>query len=56
LIQNFERKFDKNDPDIDTKVKNLSRSLVDQIDLVATVASAFSEFAKLPQKMMKDLI
>ena len=50
LIQNFERKFDKNDPDIDQKVRNLSRSLVDQIDLVATVASAFSEFAKLPPK------
>ena len=50
IIQNFERKFDKNDPDIDVKVKNLSKSLVDQIDLVATVASAFSEFAKLPTK------
>ena len=50
LIQNFERKFDKNDPEIDQKVRNLSRSLVDQIDLVATVASAFSEFAKLPPK------
>lgn len=50
LIQNFERKFDKNDPEIDQKVRNLSRSLVDQIDLVATVASAFSEFAKLLPK------
>lgn len=50
LIQNFVRKFDKNDPEIETKVKKLSRSLVDQIDLVATVASAFSEFAKLPLK------
>ena len=50
LIQNFVRKFDKNDPEIDQKVRNLSRSLVDQIDLVATVASAFSEFAKLPPK------
>ena len=50
LIQNFERKFDKNDPEIDQNVRNLSRSLVDQIDLVATVASAFSEFAKLPPK------
>lgn len=50
LIQNFQRKFDKNDPEIDVKVKNLSVSLVDQIDLVATVASAFSEFAKLPTK------
>lgn len=50
IIQNFERKFDKNDPKIDEKVSNLSKSLVDQIDLVATVASAFSEFAKLPTK------
>ena len=50
LIQNFERKFDKNDPEIDQKVRNLSRSLVDQIDLVATVASAFSEFAKKKKK------
>ena len=50
LIQNFERKFDKNDPKKKKKVRNLSRSLVDQIDLVATVASAFSEFAKLPPK------
>ena len=39
LIQNFERKFDKNDPDID-----------DQIDLMAKVAGAFSEFTKLPEK------
>lgn len=50
IIQNFERKFDKNDPEIDKKISDLSRSLVDQIDLVATVASAFSEFAKLPTK------
>jgi nitrogen fixation/metabolism regulation signal transduction histidine kinase len=50
LIQNFIRKFDKNDPNIETKVKNLGVSLVDQIDLIATVASAFSEFAKLPPK------
>src|SRR5574343_686994 len=50
LIQNFERKFDKNDPEIDQKVHDLSKSLVDQIDLVATVAGAFSEFAKLPTK------
>jgi signal transduction histidine kinase len=50
IIQNFERKFDKNDPNIDKKVSDLSKSLVDQIDLVATVASAFSEFAKLPTK------
>ncbi|MBH1960014.1 MAG: HAMP domain-containing histidine kinase [Flavobacteriia bacterium] len=49
-IQNFERKFDPGDPEIRDKVKHLSRTLVDQIDLVATVASAFSQFAQLPEK------
>lgn len=49
-IQNFERKFDPNDPDVTEKVKKLSKTMVDQIDLIATVASAFSEFAKLPEK------
>lgn len=50
LIQNFERKFDKNDPNIEEKVKKLSASLVDQIDLIAKVSNAFSEFTKLPEK------
>ena len=49
-IQNFERKFDCNDPKIGEKVKTLSKTLVDQIDLVATVANAFSQFAQLPEK------
>lgn len=49
-IQNFERKFDCNDPDIGEKVKALSKSMVHQIDLVATVANAFSQFAQLPEK------
>lgn len=49
-IQNFERKFDHTDPDIHKKVKHLSKTMVDQIDLVATVANAFSQFAQLPEK------
>lgn len=49
-IQNFERKFDPEDPNIREKVNQLSKTMVDQIDLIATVASAFSEFAKLPEK------
>ncbi|MEY8761166.1 PAS domain-containing sensor histidine kinase [Chryseobacterium tongliaoense] len=49
-IQNFERKFDPEDPHIREKVKLMSKTMVDQIDLIATVASAFSEFAKLPEK------
>lgn len=49
-IQNFERKFDPADPKIFDKVKHLSKTMVDQIDLVATVANAFSQFAQLPEK------
>lgn len=49
-IQNFERKFDPEDPNIRERVKQMSKTVVDQIDLIATVASAFSEFAKLPEK------
>ena len=49
-IQNFERKFDPDDPDIREKVKHLSKTIADQIDLVAKVASAFSQFAQLPEK------
>lgn len=49
-IQNFERKFNPSDPDIREKVKHLSKTVVDQIDLVAKVASAFSQFAQLPEK------
>lgn len=55
LIQNFERKFDKNTPDIDIKVQRLCRSLVEQIDLIVKVANAFSEFTKLPEKKDETL-
>ncbi|MDO5616039.1 MAG: HAMP domain-containing sensor histidine kinase [Cruoricaptor ignavus] len=49
-IQNFKRKFDPNDPNIKEKVNQMSNSVVEQIDLVATVATAFSQFAQLPVK------
>lgn len=50
-IQNFERKFDPEDPDIREKVKQLSSTMIEQIDLVAKVSSAFSQFAQLPEKV-----
>lgn len=49
-VQNFERKFDPQDPNISEKVKKLSATLVDQIDLIAQVANAFSVFGKLPER------
>lgn len=49
-IQNFSRKFDPNDPNINDKVKKMTESMVEQIDLIASVAGAFSQFAQLPEK------
>lgn len=49
-LQNFERKFNPEDPEIAVKLKKMTAMVIDQIDLVATVASAFSQFAQLPEK------
>lgn len=48
-LQNFERKFDPNDPENKEKVKEFSRSMIEQIDIMSAVASAFSDFAKMPK-------
>lgn len=51
LMQNFERKFDKNAPDVEERVKKLSHSITEQIDLIVNVANAFSEFTRLPERV-----
>ena len=55
MMQNFERKFDPNDPNVTAKVKNLSEVVICQIDVISRVASAFSEFAQLPQKNDEEI-
>ncbi len=55
MMQNFERKFDPNDPNIASKVKNLSEVVIGQIDVISRVASAFSEFAQLPEKKDEEI-
>ena len=47
-VQNFQNRFDKNDPNIDEKVKTISKSIIHQIDLVSDITKAFSDFAKMP--------
>ena len=54
-IQNFERKFDPNDPKIMEKMNDFSQSLIQQIDTMSSIASAFSDFAKMPSAN-KELI
>lgn len=47
-VQSFQRKFDPEDPDNREKIKDFSSSLIQQIDTMSSIASAFSSFAKMP--------
>lgn len=47
-VQSFQRKFDPNDPNIIEKLNEFSKTLIQQIDVMSAIASAFSNFAKMP--------
>ncbi len=49
-IQNFQRKFNPKDKDIIIKTDEFSRTLIQQIDTMSTIAEAFSNFAKMPEQ------
>jgi len=54
-VQSFERKFDPNDPNIYLKVKEYTNTLIQQIDTMSSIASAFSNFAKMPAQQNEIL-
>ncbi|MGB5654382.1 MAG: HAMP domain-containing sensor histidine kinase, partial [Robiginitalea sp.] len=54
-VQSFERKFDPSDPEIGTKVREFSKTLIQQIDTLSSIASAFSNFAKMPAQQNETL-
>ncbi|MBS9461115.1 GHKL domain-containing protein [Flagellimonas sp. 389] len=54
-VQSFERKFDPNDPKAESKVKEFSKTLIQQIDTMSNIASAFSNFAKMPAQQNETL-
>lgn len=54
-VQSFQRKFDPNDPLINRKVDEFSKTLIQQIDTMSSIASAFSNFAKMPAQQNETL-
>lgn len=54
-VQSFERKFDVDDPNIKEKLAEYSQTLIQQIDVMSSIASAFSDFAKMPTQKKEDL-
>ena len=54
-VQSFQRKFDPQDPGILKKVDEYSKTLIQQIDTMSSIASAFSNFAKMPVQKLEIL-
>ena len=54
-VQSFEQRFDVNDPNIKSKIREFSKSLIQQIDTLSSIASAFSSFAEMPKQKREEL-
>lgn len=54
-VQSFQRKFDANDPNLNQKLNDYSKTLIQQIDTMSAVASAFSNFASMPAQQNENL-
>ena len=54
-VQNFQRKFNPNDENIISKLDEYSKTLIQQIDTMSSIASAFSNFAKMPAQQNETL-
>ena len=54
-VQLFERSLKTENPLIKDKVKIFSESIIEQIDTLSNIASAFSDFAKMPMSKKEKL-
>jgi len=54
-VQSFQRKFNPEDDNIHQKVEEYSNTLIEQIDTMSSIASAFSNFAKMPAQKSEEL-
>ncbi|MCX2681266.1 ATP-binding protein [Galbibacter sp. EGI 63066] len=54
-VQSFQRKFDPKSEDINKKVNEFSKTLIQQIDTMSNIASAFGSFASMPAQQNETL-
>src|SRR5690606_13275202 len=47
-VQSFQRKFDPQDSQINEKVDEFAKIMIQQIDTMSNIASAFGSFANMP--------
>lgn len=54
-VQYLLRAWNDNDDNIDSKIKSISQTLINQIDTLSSIASAFSDFARMPSNMSDEV-
>lgn len=54
-IQFLQMAWDEKNPDIDRKLRETTKSILEQIEILSNIASAFSDYAKLPKKSIENL-
>ncbi|EOG6896097.1 PAS domain-containing sensor histidine kinase [Flavobacterium psychrophilum] len=54
-VQSYQRKFDPTDPNVTQKLNDYSKTLIQQIDTMSAVASAFSNFASMPAQQNETI-
>lgn len=47
-VQLLKRSWEEHDANLDQKIERTTKTLIEQIDTLSTIASAFSDFAKMP--------
>ena len=54
-VQLFDRKMDPKDPNFEHHAKKFTASMVEQIDTLSNIASAFSDFARMPSSQKEKM-
>ena len=54
-VQLLEKSWKENDPNFEKKFASFNKSFIEQIDSLATIASEFSNFAKMPDTKLEEL-
>jgi nitrogen fixation/metabolism regulation signal transduction histidine kinase len=54
-IQYLQRAIDINDPNVGDLAKKVNRTLIEQIDNLSAIATAFSSFAQMPKPSMEQI-
>jgi signal transduction histidine kinase len=54
-VQHLQRTYKDQAPDMDTKMERLTKTIIEQIDTLSSIATEFSNFAKMPKASLEPV-